>query len=205
MGNKNKNKKTLVKKPSSYIPTQEFVDKFIAAFTDILRHMLMAVEYHSKEEYTAKVTIKPLISGGDLVKPISLADTYPVGPTSEVFYGIISGIRLKAPKTLKIKSLTLIIDKGDKYLILFFESQKDLHEVLEIPQAWKMTESHSPFSKKKTKSNKDQKKNLKSLKGKKAVPKGSTSSNKSHDKPKKSNKVNDDTRSLLKLILNLLS
>jgi hypothetical protein len=99
MGNSKKNK-TSVKKQSSYIPTQEFVDKFTAAFTDILRHMLIAVEHHSKDEYTAKVT-KPLVSGGDLVKSTSLADTYNVGPlTSEAFYGIISGARLKARQQL---------------------------------------------------------------------------------------------------------
>ncbi|CAB4440722.1 unnamed protein product [Rhizophagus irregularis] len=451
MGNNKKNK-TSVKKQSSYIPTQEFVDKFTAAFTYILRHMLLALEHHSKDEYTAKV-IKPLVPGGDLVKPTSLADTYNVGPlTSDIFYGIISGARLKArqqldflssryqnslptlakklqpqqenkgkqknqsnlhvstetyanlvidenmnidepadpiiaasqtnqegnlgstastsstttpigtsppinisqsedknkkskitrltlnnnyvhttqegqvrtimiydlplawshdeilnklsawgkvleisfkpqhkyqsvwvkmilrplintdfvmktwwqklgdmyvrwylgywklkdrkecerfqakllipkdasdkdfknfckkgqtfddflSKTLKVKSLTLIIDKGDKYLILFFESQKDLHVALESTQSWKLTESHSPYQKKKEKSNKDKKKNLKSLKGKKAESKGfkstgSTSSNNSRDKSKKTSKMNDDTRSLLKLILNLLS
>ncbi|PKY62766.1 hypothetical protein RhiirA4_489842 [Rhizophagus irregularis] len=108
-------------------------------------------------------------------------------------------------KTLKIRSLTSIIDKGDKYLILFFESQNDLHKALEISQPWKLTKSHPPFQKKKVKSDKDKKKNLKSLKGKKADPKGSTSSNKSRDKSKKATKMNDDTRSLLKLILNLLS
>ncbi|PKY54418.1 hypothetical protein RhiirA4_473225 [Rhizophagus irregularis] len=101
MGNNSKkNNKTSVKKQSSYIPTQEFVDKFTAAFQDILRHMLTAVEYHSKEEYTAKV-VKPLVSGGDLAKPVSLADTYNVGPlTSEVFYGIVSGACLKARQQL---------------------------------------------------------------------------------------------------------
>ncbi|PKB95453.1 hypothetical protein RhiirA5_386010 [Rhizophagus irregularis] len=100
MGNNNK-KKTLIKKQSSYISTQEFVDKFTAAFTDILRYTLIAVEHHSKEEYTAKVIIKPLVLGGDLVKPTSLADTYSVGPlTSEVFYGIISEAHLKARQQL---------------------------------------------------------------------------------------------------------
>ncbi|GBC30332.2 hypothetical protein GLOIN_2v1784074 [Rhizophagus irregularis DAOM 181602=DAOM 197198] len=100
MGNNNK-KKTLIKKQSSYISTQEFVDKFTAAFTDILRYTLIAVEHHSKEEYTAKVIIKPLVPGGDLVKPTSLADTYSVGPlTSEVFYGIISEAHLKARQQL---------------------------------------------------------------------------------------------------------
>ncbi|PKY59511.1 hypothetical protein RhiirA4_482305 [Rhizophagus irregularis] len=449
--NKKKNNKTSVKKQSSYIPTQEFVDKFTAAFTDILRNMLLAVEHHSKDEYTAKV-IKPMVPEGDLVKPLSLADSYPKGPiTSEVFYGIISGARLKArqqldflssryqnslpmlakklqpqqgmkgkqkdqsnqhvsietyanpvidenmnidefadpnstesqpnqegtfgstqstsskstpigtsppnvitqskeqnkkskvtrltlnnnyvhttqqgqvrtimiydlpsawsyddilnklsawgkvleisfkpqhkyqsvwvkmilrplidtdfvmktwwqklgdvyvrwysghwklkdrkererfqaklhiptdasdanfknyhkrqnfddflAKTLKIKSFTSILDKGEKYLILFFDSQNDLHKALEFEQSWKLTASHSPYQKKKVKSDKDKKKNLKSLKGKKAEstgskPKGSTFSNNSRDKSKKSNKMNDDTRSLLKLILNLLS
>ncbi|PKY59565.1 hypothetical protein RhiirA4_482401 [Rhizophagus irregularis] len=62
--------------------------------------MLIAVKHHPKDEYTAKV-IKPLVLGGDLVKPTSLADTYPIGPiTSEVFYGIISGVRLKAHQQL---------------------------------------------------------------------------------------------------------
>ncbi|PKY61827.1 hypothetical protein RhiirA4_487353 [Rhizophagus irregularis] len=448
MGKNNKKSKTSVKKPSSYIPTQEFVDKFTAAFQDILRHMLTAVEYHSKEEYTAKV-IKPLVSGGDLVKPVTLADTYNVGPlTSEVFYGIISGARLKARQQLdslssryqnslpslakklhpqqgnkgkqkdqsnqhvlletyanpvidesmnidetadpsvaasqpnqegdsrstqstssnptpigtsppnvvtqsedkikkskvtrltvnnnvvhttqqgqvrtimiydipsawshddilnklsawgkvleisfkpqhrfqsvwvkiilrplldtefivtktwcqslggfyvrwfpghwklkdrkererfqakikipgdatdqqlfgdyykgrpfiqflstilKAKSYLTILDKEQKYVILYFESQKDLHAALEVEQTWSMTVSQTPFQKKSYQSGIDKKKNLKSLKGKKAEPKSSTSSNKSRDKSKKLNNMNDDTRSLLKLILNLLT
>lgn len=96
------------------------------------------------------------------------------------------------------------MDKGQRKVIMYFESQKDLHAAMEVPQTWKMTELHPPHTKR-TKSNKDKKKNLKSLKGKKAEPKGSTSSNKSHDKSKQHTKMNDDTRSLLKLILNLLS
>ncbi|PKY54417.1 hypothetical protein RhiirA4_473224 [Rhizophagus irregularis] len=104
-----------------------------------------------------------------------------------------------------MKSLTSIVDKGDKYLIIFFESQKDLHNALEVQQPWKLTESHTPFQKKKVKSDKDKKKNLKSLKGKKADRNSSTSSKNSRDKSKKPAKMNDDTRSLLKLILNLLT
>ncbi|PKY55446.1 hypothetical protein RhiirA4_474907 [Rhizophagus irregularis] len=404
MGKNSKKNKTSVKKDSSYITIQEFVDKFTAAFQDILRHMLTAVEYHPKDEYTAKV-IKPLVPGGDLVKPVSLADTYSVGPiTSEVFYGIISGARLKArqqldslssryqnslpmlakklqsqqekkgkqkdqsnqhvsietyanpvidesmnidesadpniavsqpnqegnigstsstsftttpidtsllndetrmeekikkskvtqltlnnnvvhttqqgqtkmilrplldtefivsktwchilgdvyvrwfpgywklkdrkererfqakinipndaldkqynsyskghnfinflSKILHAKSFIMILDKDKKIVILYFEFQKDLHDAIEIEQPWKMTISHTPFQKKSQQSVKDKKKNLKSLKGKKAVPKGSTSLNKSRDKSKKFTNMNDDTRSLLKLILNLLT
>ncbi|CAB4414801.1 unnamed protein product [Rhizophagus irregularis] len=108
-------------------------------------------------------------------------------------------------KTLKAKSITGFIDKGLKHVILYFESQKDLHAAMEIQQDWKMTISQSPFTRQ-NKSSKDKKKNLKSFKGKKAEPKSSTSSNKnSHDKSKKYNKMDDDTWFLLKLILNLLS
>ncbi|PKY56064.1 hypothetical protein RhiirA4_476073 [Rhizophagus irregularis] len=107
-------------------------------------------------------------------------------------------------KALKAKSWSNILDKGNKTVIVYFEPQKDLHNALEVEQAWKMTESHSPQYKR-LKSNKDKKKNSKSLKGKKAEPKGSTSSIKSRKKSKKHDKLNDDTRSLLKLILNLLS
>ncbi|PKY55908.1 hypothetical protein RhiirA4_475747 [Rhizophagus irregularis] len=107
-------------------------------------------------------------------------------------------------KKLKTKSGTMITDKGQRYVIVYFESQKDLHAAMEISQPWKMTESHSLHIKR-TKSDKDKKKNLKSPKGKKAEPKGSTSSIKSRDKSKKHTKTNDDTRSWLKLILNLLS
>ncbi|PKY62198.1 hypothetical protein RhiirA4_525806 [Rhizophagus irregularis] len=108
-------------------------------------------------------------------------------------------------KKLKAKSFTHIMDKGQRIVILYFESQKALHNAMEVQQTWKMTESHPPHNKRKQ-SNKDKKKNLKSLKGKKAEPKGSTSSNKSRDKSKKHTKKNDnDTRSLLKLILNLLT
>ncbi|PKY59880.1 hypothetical protein RhiirA4_482999 [Rhizophagus irregularis] len=107
-------------------------------------------------------------------------------------------------KKLKAKSWSNILDKGNKIVIIYFESQKDLHAAMEVDQAWKMTVSHSPHNKR-PKSDKDKKKNLKSLKGKKAEPKNSTSSNNSREKSKKHNKMNDDTRSLLKLILNLLS
>ncbi|PKY57085.1 hypothetical protein RhiirA4_428726 [Rhizophagus irregularis] len=109
-------------------------------------------------------------------------------------------------KTLRGKSCSAYMEKGNKFLTIYFESQKDLHQALEIPCDWKLTISHSPFNRQ-PQSNKDKKKNLKSLKGKKADPKVSTSSNKknSRDKPNKHNKVNDDTRSLLKIILNLLS
>ncbi|PKY50578.1 hypothetical protein RhiirA4_467131 [Rhizophagus irregularis] len=444
MGNNKKNKKTPVN-ISSHIPTQEFVEKFTAAFTDILRNILSSAQHYSNEEFTAKVT-KKLVPGGDLVRPATHADTFPIGPlTAEVFYGIISGARLKArqqldslslryqnslpalakklqpqhsakgkqkdqsnqhvststyvnpvidesmnideiadpsiaasqpnqegnlgstqstsstttpigtsppnvitqsedknkkskitrltlnnnvvhdlqqgqvrtimiydiptawshdvileklkswgkvleisfkpqhkyqsiwtkmilrptidtefvmrtwwqklddldvrwypghwklkdrkererfqaklvvpsdasdkilknywngqsfeiftQKTLKTKSYHTIIDKGQRQVIMYFESQKDLHAALAIQQIWKLTESH-PLYKKRIKSDKDKKKNSKSLKGKKAEPKGSTSSNISRDKTKKHTKVNDDTRSLLKLILNLLS
>ncbi|CAB4419711.1 unnamed protein product [Rhizophagus irregularis] len=107
-------------------------------------------------------------------------------------------------KKLKAKSWSTILDKGNKIVIVYFESQKDLHNAMDVPQLWKLTESHSPHNKR-PKSDKDKKKNLKSLKGKQAEPKGSTSSNKSREKSKNHNKMNDDTRSLLKLILNLLS
>ncbi|CAB4430787.1 unnamed protein product [Rhizophagus irregularis] len=107
-------------------------------------------------------------------------------------------------KKLKAKSFTHIMDKGQRIVILYFESQKALHNAMEVQQTWKMTESHPPHKKSK-KSDKDKKKNLKSLKGKKAESKGSTSSNKSRDKSKKHTNMNDDTWSLLKLILNLLS
>ncbi|PKY50871.1 hypothetical protein RhiirA4_467563 [Rhizophagus irregularis] len=109
-------------------------------------------------------------------------------------------------KKLKMKSCIIIMDKGQKQVIIYFESQKDLYAAMEVLQAWKMTISNPLYTNKCTnKSDKDKKKNLKSLKGKKAELKGSTSSNKSCDKSKKHNKMNDDTRSLLKLILNLLS
>ncbi|CAB4427699.1 unnamed protein product [Rhizophagus irregularis] len=109
-------------------------------------------------------------------------------------------------KTLKGKSCAAITDKGTKQVIIYFESQKDLHAAMEVKHDWKLTVSHSPFTKQ-HKSQKDKKKNLKSPKGKKADPKGSTSlnMNSSRDKSKKYNKVNDDTRSLLKLLINLLS
>ncbi|PKY57032.1 hypothetical protein RhiirA4_477800 [Rhizophagus irregularis] len=107
-------------------------------------------------------------------------------------------------KKLKAKSWSTILDKGNKIVIIYFESQNNLHKAMEVQQPWKMTELHSPHNKR-PKSDKDKKKNLKSLKGKKADPKGSTSLNHSHDKTKKHTKMNDDTRSLLKIILNLLS
>src|SRR6185369_8808648 len=106
-------------------------------------------------------------------------------------------------KDLLAKSYVSILDKNQKYVILYFESQKDLHRALEVQQPWNMTVSHTPFHKKLNKSDKDKKKNLKSLIGKKADPKGSTSSIHSRDKFKKPTNMNDDTRSLLKLILNL--
>ncbi|CAB4431895.1 unnamed protein product [Rhizophagus irregularis] len=94
-GNNKKNKKASVN-ISSQIPTQEFVEKFTAAFTDILRTVLSSAQHYSKDEFTAKVT-KKLVPGGDLVRPATHADTFPIGPlTAEVFYGIISGARLKA-------------------------------------------------------------------------------------------------------------
>ena len=54
MGNKNKKSSTSVKKQSSYIPVQEFVDKFTASFEEILRRLLLASETHTSKEYTAK-------------------------------------------------------------------------------------------------------------------------------------------------------
>jgi hypothetical protein len=92
--NKKNNKK------SSYIPTQEFVDKFTEAFIHTARKVLIGLKYHPKD-FTVKV-IKPEVPGGDLVKPSSLAEKeLQHGPlTSEVFYGIISVARLKARQQL---------------------------------------------------------------------------------------------------------
>ncbi|PKY55528.1 hypothetical protein RhiirA4_475057 [Rhizophagus irregularis] len=236
--NKKNNKK------SSYIPTQEFVDKFTEALIHTTRKILLGLKYHPKE-FTAKV-LKPEVPGGDLVKPSSLAEKeLQYDPlTSEIFYGIISEARLKARQqldslssryqnslpelakkqqpqqrkkgkqkdqsnqhvsiqtyanpvidenmnidepadpniavshlnqegnigstqstsstttpidfvmrtwyqkldnmdmTLKTKSYAMIIDKGLKQVIMYFESQKDLHAALEVPQDWKLTESH---------------------------------------------------------------
>ncbi|PKK59423.1 hypothetical protein RhiirC2_794858 [Rhizophagus irregularis] len=82
MGNNKIKKKTSVNKQSSYILTQEFVDKFTDAFIHILRNMLVAVELHPKN-YTEKF-IKLLIPGGDLVKHLSHSDIFQQGPiTSE--------------------------------------------------------------------------------------------------------------------------
>ena len=112
-------------------------------------------------------------------------------------------------KTLKVKSFAGYTDRGKQMVICFFESQKDLHSFMEAPHHWKLTIS-TPLMKKSSKSKKDKKQNSKSSKEKKAGSKRNTSEpmslTKSHDKSKskKHNKGNDDTRSLLKLILNLL-
>ncbi|CAB4419712.1 unnamed protein product [Rhizophagus irregularis] len=95
MGNNKKKNKTTVKKQSSYIPTQEFVDKFTTDLIILMRSMLTGLEYHPKD-FTEKV-LKLAVPGGDLVKPSSLSDKSPHGPlTSEVFYGVISVARAKA-------------------------------------------------------------------------------------------------------------
>ncbi|PKY40779.1 hypothetical protein RhiirA4_454219 [Rhizophagus irregularis] len=129
--------------------------------------------------------------------------TIPADKTTNYWKG--QSLEFFMQKTLRAKSCSTILDKGNKIVICYFESQKDLHAALEIPQVWKLITSHTPFTKQTRKSDKDKKKNLKSLKGKKAEPKDSTSSIKSRDKSKKYAKMNDDTRSLLKIILNLLS
>ncbi|PKY55489.1 hypothetical protein RhiirA4_474979, partial [Rhizophagus irregularis] len=67
-----KNNKKNNKKQSSYIPTQEFVDKFTEALIHTTRKILVGLEYHPKD-FTAKV-LKPEVPGGDLVKPRSLAE-----------------------------------------------------------------------------------------------------------------------------------
>ena len=113
-------------------------------------------------------------------------------------------------KTLKAKSFVGYTDHGKMMVICYFESQKDLHNFMEAEHLWKPTIS-TPLTKKSTQSKKDTKQNSKSSKRKKAGSNNTkskpTSSNKSRDKSKSKlhNKGNDDTRSLLKLILNLLS
>ncbi|PKY27377.1 hypothetical protein RhiirB3_390250 [Rhizophagus irregularis] len=160
MGNKNKKNN----KQSSYIPTQEFVDNFTHALIHTLRNMLAGIKYHPKD-FTAKV-LKPLVPGGDLVKPASLADKEQHGPltseegnlrstqstlstTTPIGTSPLNDItqseeKLKRKK-LKMKSCTTIIDKGQRQVIIYFESQKDLYAAMEVPQAWKMTESHPPY------------------------------------------------------------
>ncbi|CAB4424216.1 unnamed protein product [Rhizophagus irregularis] len=96
MGN---NKKKNNKKQSSYIPTQEFVDKFTQDLIYTARSVLAGLEYHPND-FTEKV-LKPKIPGGDLVKLSSYSDKEPHGPLiSEVFYGIISVARAKARQQL---------------------------------------------------------------------------------------------------------
>ncbi|PKY59086.1 hypothetical protein RhiirA4_481544 [Rhizophagus irregularis] len=140
-----------------------------------------------RERFQAKLTIPSDASDNQL-------KNYWNGQTFEIF----------VQKTLKTKSYNTIIDKGLRQVIMYFESQKDLHAALAIQQIWKLTESHSPYNKR-TKSNKDKMKNSKSLKGKKAEPKGSTSSNISRDKTKKHTKVNDDTRITTEEVVNIIN
>ncbi|PKY61577.1 hypothetical protein RhiirA4_486744 [Rhizophagus irregularis] len=80
MGNNKKKNKTSVKKLSSYIPTQEFVDKFTQDLIHAVRSALVGLEYYP-DNYTEKV-IKPKVPGGDLVKPSSYSDKSPHGPLS---------------------------------------------------------------------------------------------------------------------------
>ncbi|PKY52612.1 hypothetical protein RhiirA4_497073 [Rhizophagus irregularis] len=102
-------------------------------------------------------------------------------------------------KDLKGKSCVSILDKNIKQVIVYFESQKALHNALEVEQDWKMTTSQSPYTKH-NKSKKDKKKNLKSLKGKKADSKDSTFSNTKNSRNKsKNNKKTNNSRWILKL------
>ncbi|PKY59144.1 hypothetical protein RhiirA4_514414 [Rhizophagus irregularis] len=232
-----KNNKKNNKKKSSYIPTQEFVDKFTEALIHTTRKILLGLEYHPKD-FTAKV-LKPEVPGGDLVKPRSHAEKeLQYGPlTSEVFHGhwklkdrkererFQAKIHIPTDasehdfnnyykgqpfgnfvlKKLKAKSFTHIMDKGQRIVIVYFESQKELHNAMELQQAWKMTESHSPHNKRKQSDILFFFLNFREFPFfRLGFPR--SSSNNSRDKSKKHTKKNDnDTRSLLKLILNLLS
>lgn len=90
-------------------------------------------------------------------------------------------------RTLKVKSYCNILDRWNKFVITYFETQKDLHDFMQAEHVWKPTSSQSPMKKPNNKS-KDTKRNSKSNKEKKLGSKQPSSSTKSRDKSKKDKK-----------------
>ncbi|PKK68018.1 hypothetical protein RhiirC2_782792 [Rhizophagus irregularis] len=103
--------------------------------------------------------------------------------------------------TFNVKSYTIVLDRGKRYGIFFFESHESLLRCMEAKHLWKIVQSHS-LTRPPRQSSKDKKKNVTSSKGKAAGDKSKLSTRsrgKSHH-----DKRTDDTRSLLTQLLKLL-
>ncbi|CAB5390535.1 unnamed protein product [Rhizophagus irregularis] len=131
----------------------------------------------------------------------------PADATDDTMNNYVSGLPFFTflQKTGKVKSYRLIKDKGNKFVILYFETQKDLHDFMDLVQPWKVTISHAP-PKPSDKSSKDKKKRKKDAKQDQKKTKNDIKgpSSKSRHKPKQ-DKMDMDTRALLLRLLNLLA
>ncbi|PKC00527.1 hypothetical protein RhiirA5_382389 [Rhizophagus irregularis] len=131
----------------------------------------------------------------------------PADATDDTMNNYVSGLPFFTflQKTGKVKSYRSIKDKGNKFVILYFETQKDLHDFMDLVQPWKVTISHAP-PKPNDKSSKDKKKRKKDAKQDQKKTKNDIKgpSSKSRHKPKQ-DKMDMDTRALLLRLLNLLA
>uniref|UniRef100_U9THQ6 Uncharacterized protein n=1 Tax=Rhizophagus irregularis (strain DAOM 181602 / DAOM 197198 / MUCL 43194) TaxID=747089 RepID=U9THQ6_RHIID len=120
----------------------------------------------------------------------------PADATDDMMNNYVSGLPFFTflQKTGKVKSYRSIKDKGNKFVILYFETQKDLHDFMDLVQPWKVTISHAP-PKPNDKSSKDKKKRKKDAKQDQKKTKNDIKgpSSKSRHKPKQ-DKMDTDTR-----------
>ncbi|PKY45033.1 hypothetical protein RhiirA4_419516 [Rhizophagus irregularis] len=128
MGKSNKNNNN---NKSSYIPTQEFVDKFTEALIHITRKMLIGLEYHQKD-FTAKV-LKPEVPGGDLEGNLrstqsTSSTTTPIGtsPPNDITQSEVQNKKSKITRLTLTNNIVHDSQQGQVRTIMIYD----------IPTAW---------------------------------------------------------------------